>query len=60
MKILSRGKNHRIKLRGKCQSCGARVECVKAEAHILIDRDSPQGAYHVTCPMCSNEYLWVK
>lgn len=48
------------KMRGKCQQCGCRVECGKSEATLLVDRDSPDGAYHVKCPQCKQQYLWVK
>jgi hypothetical protein len=53
-------KNRPKKLSGKCHHCECRVETDTLEAELLVDRDSPEGAYHVACPNCDNNYLWVK
>jgi len=58
MKIISKPKKQK-KLRGRCQHCGCLIECSENEATLLVDRDSPEGAYHVKCPSCGNGYLWV-
>ena len=57
MKILKHGRDPE-KLTGKCR-CGCEVECTITEANCVVDRDSPGGAYHVTCPDCKNPFLWV-
>lgn len=47
------------RFRGKCQRCGTEVEAQGQEVFTLVDRDSPNGAQHVHCPRCDNQYLWV-
>lgn len=60
MKILKHGnKQSAVKFIGKCILCGCVVEVKQKETELLVDRDSPEGARHVTCPECKHPYLWV-
>lgn len=61
MKVTKSGtKKQPRTLTGTCQQCECEVECDESEARFLTDRDSPNGAHYVTCPECSNPWLWVK